>query len=259
MIRWLAPLLGVIAFVYGLITLAPVANLVAWFAPQSLPVTISGLSGTLVQGRVTGVVEGQRRWVDEARWQLSPWTLLTARLRYQLEGEALGSVFTGQVQASPGGTLALADTQAAGNLKQLLQAIGQGFLPIDGQFRLTLMDLTVRDQWPQQIDGVLTLQGVVSTLLRDPLVLGDFEAVLSTEPGADDQPPTLLATVSALDGPLEVNGTARQYADRRQAADLRVRAKADAPPILRNMLNSLGRPDAEGWYRIQRSGRLPLP
>ena len=257
MIRWLAPLLALAAFLYGLVVMAPVSALYGWFAPDPLPVRLSSLDGTLVKGRMAGLSQGPRQFVDEANWQLRPGALLLGSLRYQLDGQALGSVFSGQVRATPTGRLGVDGLQAAGSVKALLQALGQGFLPVDGQFRLDIDEATVHRQWPQSLSGTLTLQGMVSTLLRDPLRIGDFQAVLSTEPGPDDQPPTLLATVQSLDGPLEVEGTARQFADRRQVADLRVRAKADAPPMLRNMLNGLGRPDAQGWYRIQRTGRLP--
>lgn len=257
MIRWLAPLLAIAAFLYGVVVQAPVAALFGWFAPMPLPVQISSLDGTLVDGRIAGLSQGARRYLDEAHWQLQPSSLLTGRLRYTLEGQALGSVFSGQVRATPNGRVGLDDVTAAGNVKDLLRALGQGFLPVDGQFRLVIDEATVRNQWPQSLNGTLTLLNLASTLLRDPLPIGDFQAVLSTEPGPDNQAATLLATVQSLDGPLEVEGTARQYADRRQLADLRIRAKPDAPPMLRNMLSGLGRPDPEGWYRLQRSGRLP--
>ena len=67
------------------------------------------------------------------------------------------------------------------------------------------------------------------------------------------------ANLKSLEGPgWELEGVARQRHDRSHDIDLRMRPRADAPPIIRNpSLNGLGQPDANGWYHLKRQGRMP--
>lgn len=256
-LRWLAPLLGLLGLFVGLVIYAPAGTLYGWVVPADAPVAVSNLSGTLFGGRAGAVVQQGQVRVENLTWRWAPGGLLGGRVAYALAGQALGAPFTATVGVSPTGRLHAAPLLASGDIKQLATALGQGFLPVSGRWRVDLEQLVVKDQWPEVLVGVATVQDARWTLMRDPLVIGDFEAVLSTEAGADGGPPTLLATVRSLRGALEVEGTARQFPDRRQRADLRVRPAADAPPMIVNLLRGIGRPDAEGWYRIQQEGRLP--
>jgi general secretion pathway protein N len=256
-IRWLAPLLALIALLIGLVIHAPAATLYAWFAPEPSAVEVRNLSGTLYQGRAAAVLQQGQLRAENLAWTLQPGALLGARLSYALSGQALGGPFTARLGATPTGRVHAAPLLASGDINRLLVSIGQGFLPLAGQWRLELERLVIKDQWPEELVGVATVQNASWTLMRDPLVIGDFEALLSTEADPAGGPPTLLATVRSLRGALEVEGTARQFADRRQRADLRVRPAADAPPMVANLLRGIGRPDAQGWYRIQQDGRLP--
>lgn len=259
MSRWWLPLtLGLMAFGFGLVVFAPAATLHGWLYPAQAPVSLRGVSGTLPAGRVGAVLQQGQVRAENVEWRLKPWSLLGLTPRVQLQGRALGAPFAGEVSASPTGRLGVHGLQASGDIKTVLTAFQQGFLPVDGLWRLEMDELQLKDEWPQTVDGRLTLQGLRWTLMRDPLVIGDFEALLSTEPGPQGAPPTLLATVRSLEGAaLQVEGTARQFADRRQLAELRLKPAPGAPPLIANLLNGLGAPDTEGWYRLRREGRLP--
>lgn len=252
---WLAPLLGVIAFLIGVVAMAPAATLWQW-APQPLPIQVERLSGTMINGRLQGLMQQQRRLAEQISWRWRPAALFGAGWGYVIEGQVLGGSALGQVKATPWGTLSVDDLRAGGDVRTLLQAIGQDFLPVNGRWRLDLDHAAARGQWPTAVDGTVTLSGLTWALGRNPIVLGDIEAVLSDEPG-DDGHAVLVATLKSLEGPLEVEGTARQFFDRRQNVDLRLRPRDDAPPIIRNLLGGLGQPDAQGWYRLQREGRMP--
>ena len=253
---WLAPLVGVIALLLGLVALAPAATLWHWVAPQPPPVQIERLSGTVLNGRLEGLSQQQRRFVERLAWQWRPSALLGAGWGYALDGQALGGALQGRVKATPWGSLVVNDLRAGGDVNPLLQAIGQGFLPVNGRWSLDLLHASARKDWPTAVDGHLRLNQLTWALGRNPIVLGDFQAVLSHEPG-DDGKAVLLATLNSLEGPLEVEGTARQFYDRRHRVDLRLRPRADAPPLIRNLLSGLGQPDANGWYRLQQEGRMP--
>jgi general secretion pathway protein N len=252
---WLAPLLGAITFFIGVLAMAPAATLWRW-APQPSPVQVERLSGTVLNGRLQGLTQQQIRIAEQLSWRWRPGSLLGLGWGYALEGQVLGGTALGHVKATPWGALHIDDLRAGGDVRTLLQAVGQGFLPVNGRWSLNLDHAAARGEWPTAIDGTLTLNQLTWALGRNPVVLGDFEAVLSDEPG-DDGHAVLIATLKSLEGPLEMEGTARQFYDRSHNVDLRLRPRADAPPIIRNLLGGLGQPDAQGWYRLQRQGRMP--
>jgi|TARA_R110000822_G_scaffold49736_5_gene130519 general secretion pathway protein N len=252
---WLAPLLGVTAFIVGLVAMAPAATLWQW-APQPSPVQVERLSGTVLNGRLQGLTQQQRRIAEQLAWRWRPTALFGAAWGYTVEGQVLGGTALGRVKATPWGSVAVDALRAGGDVRTLLQAIGQGFLPVNGRWHLNLDHAAARDQWPTAIDGTVTLTELTWALGRNPIVLGNFEATLSDEPG-DDGHAVLVANLKSLEGPLELEGVARQRHDRSHDIDLRMRPRADAPPIIRNLLNGLGQPDANGWYHLKRQGRMP--
>lgn len=83
--------------------------------------------------------------------------------------------------------------------------------------------------------------------------LGDYELRLSTEDGE------IVAAVTTLAGVLEASGGGRMKPDRSYELSLQLRPRADAPPLVANLLRQLGRPDAQGYYRLQRSGQAGAP
>lgn len=256
--RWSVPVAGVLALMTGLVIYAPAATLYGWFAPEGSPIVVRSISGTALAGRANAVAQQQRVYAEQIEWTLRPLSLLLGQARIDLTGRALGAPFTGTVSAWPNGSTAIRSLQSAGDLKALLTSINQHFLPLAGQWRLELDRLEVKNEWPTAVAGELMLHQLSWTLSRDPMVIGDFAAQLSTEPAPDGGGATVVATLRSLDGAaLQVEGSARQFADRRQSADLRLRPAPGAPPMIVNMLNGIGAPDAEGWYRLQRQGRLP--
>ena len=83
-----------------------------------------------------------------------------------LGGTALGR---GQ-RPRPGAAVAVDALRAGGDVRTLLQAIGQGFLPVNGRWHLNLDHAAARDQWPTAIDGTVTLTELTWALGRNPIV-----------------------------------------------------------------------------------------
>lgn len=246
-------LIGLGVFLGGLVAQAPIASLYAWMQPkEGVPsFQMHGLSGTLAAGRATALsVKGQRA-LSDLDWELRPLWLLAGNLAAQLKAAAGDSVLDGQLRISPSGALKASDLMVAGGLKSLLTAIGQPYLPVDGAARLQADSLEIVDQWPVQAEGRVEIQSLAWTLARDPLPLGDFRADISTE----DE--VIVTELSSLSGPLELKGSARLKPDRSYESDLQLRPKTGASPVLRNLIASNGAPDAQGWYHIQKAGKVP--
>lgn len=247
-------LIAVIAavFLWTLLLQTP-APLVYKFAQRHLgALSLYGIDGRLGDGELRGFSLNGRPFGERLHWQLQPAWLALARLSLHLEGAGLAQL-DGQLQIQPGGLRAHA-LHVEGSLKTLMTASPLGFAAIDGLARLDVRSAKIKNGLPTALDGRLELQNLAWTLAQSPIKLGSFRA--TTEPGGDPQ--TLVAKLETLNGPLESGGQVRLTPkDRRYELDLQLRAKADAEPLLRNLLQSLGQTDTGGWYHLRRSGTLP--
>lgn len=245
-------LAGVIAFLISAVIHAPAAILYAWLVPaEPAPmVTASGLTGNLLQGKASVLRVQQQLLLTELEWTLKPWALLRGRLGYTLQSSDPKLMLAGDAAAGLGGALHLDDFRLTGGVRKVLAAAGQPFVPVDGQLALNVSHLQLSQGWPTVGDGRLQLLGLAWTLARDPVALGDFAVTFSHE--RDE----LVALVSTLSGPLDVNGDGRLKADRSYEIHLQVRPKPDAPPMLMNLMRSLGPADAQGYFHIRQQGQL---
>lgn len=244
-----------LSFALGLVALAPAASVYGWLvgASDTLPVRLHGVTGTLLKGAATQITRGGQIVAADVRWKLSPAHLLLGRAQYHLQTDAPPLLFDGDVGIGLGGTVRVSDARANGELRALAAIAGQTFIPVNGQLGLRFDRLTLADRWPTDALGQIQIIGLSWALGREPAVLGDFEADVEHTDGG------IVARVSSLQGVVDVGGTASVTADRAYALDLQLRALPDAPPMVGSLLQSLGRPDAHGYYRLQRGGSAPAP
>lgn len=249
--RWLIALCALV-FCYTLFTQAPLAFFTGRFMAPGAPVELIGIEGGLGSGSAAGLLIRGQPAARDLHWQLRPLHLLIARAAFHIEGQGDGLVFDGKASMSAGKTLRLSDFRASGSVKPLLAAF-KLFLPIEGSVGLQADALRISKGVPTHAQGHLELAGLTWKLGRDPIVLGDF--VADVAPGDEG----LIAVIKSKSGPLDVSGDARLKPDQSYELHLQIRAKAEAPQPLVNMLASLGPADTQGYYHIRRSGRLAPP
>ncbi len=242
--------IAVVVFVASLIAQAPAATLYAWFKPKEpTPVELLGLQGTISAGRASGLNINSRSALNNLNWTLQPWRLLLGQLGFHLESRG-DTTLDSHIALSIFGSTRVNDTQGVMNLKTLLAAVGQPFLPLDGQAGLQLKSLRLRSNQIKSADGRIEIRGLAWTLAQEPIVLGDFAATVTTE---ND---TIIAKLEPLAGSLELSGTAKLSPDQSYDAQLQLRAKPNAPPLINSLLGSVGPADAQGWYHIRKQGKL---
>lgn len=241
---------AVVTFVVGLILLAPAAVLYGWIKPKLAQTTVelAGVEGSLREGSVAAVLVGGRPLVDKLHWHLSLAELLIGRIGLDLDSSG-ATVLDGHISKGFA-SLRAHDLRIATGLKPLLAASGQAFAPLDGQASLELTRLKLRGNWPSDAEGSLHIQNLAWTLARDPVALGDYQA--DFKPDGND----IVALVHTLAGALDVNGDARVKPDHSYELHLQLRPKPGAPPLIVNMLSSLGQPDPQGYYHLRREGKL---
>lgn len=243
-------LLGLAVFVLAAVLHAPAVQLQRLAAAPlaSSGVTLSGLEGTLSAGRAARVDLRGNPLLHDLGWTLRRAQLLLGRASFWLEGGRDGSRLDGIAFVVPSGALQLRDFTFAAPLTAVLAAAGYPFVPVEGQALLELERLVLRERWPEQARGHVTLRGLSWKLGREPVRLGDYEA------RAEDETAGIKLSVSTLAGALEVRGAGRVGHDREYELHLQMRPRPDAPPMVPNLLRNLGQPDAQGWYHLRQRG-----
>lgn len=247
--------LGLLVFFATLVWRAPAATLYGWMAGSdgASAIAISGIEGTLSTGKAQALSYRQRPLLQDFEWRLKPLWLLLGRPAAGVRS-AEGVLVDGNVQLRPLGDVVLSDFRLNGPLKPILAAIGQPFLPVDAQLGANIAKLRLDDGFPESASGNLNVQGLAWKLGREPVLLGDYEAIV-----VDDKE-NIAVTIRSLAGALDVSGDAHLNRDRTWDVHLQLRAKAGAAPAIVNLLPSLGQPDTQGFYHLRRSGNLaPQP
>lgn len=242
--------IAVVVFISSLIAQAPAATLYAWFKPKApSPVELIGVQGTVKQGRASGINVNNNSALNNLSWTLQPWRLLLGQLAFHLESHG-DTAIDSHVALSAFGATRISDTQGLMSIKSLLSAIGQPYLPLDGQASLQLKGLRLKSNQIKSADGRIEIRSLAWTLAQEPIVLGNFAATVTTENDV------VLVKLEPQSGPLELTGSAKLLPDQSYEAQFQLRPKPDAPPMLINMLSSIGPADAQGWHHIRKQGKL---
>lgn len=242
--------LALLVFFYALLMHAPATNLYAWFAPRNNPVQLAGIGGTLKHGSVAAISFDGHPVLKNLQWHLHPLWLLLGRVAMQLQGGDGSTRLDGNLQLSSG-TLRAGPLKLGTDLKSVLTQAGFRFLPVDALAQLDLQHLRLDRNRLRDLQGHLQLHNLRWDMGRTTLQLGDFSADATT-----DAQGVVNAVINSVSGPLDLSGKASLSADSNYRIDLRLKAKPGAPPQLVDMLRSLGRPGAEGYYEIHNKGRL---
>ena len=245
--KWLFIVAG-LALLIGLVSRMPAAVALNWALPDS--VETRGISGSIWRGTIAALrVNGTS--LGPLSWQLRPLALLTGRIGADIEAGLPGGFFAGEVALS-GERIRIRDARAALDLAPVtrLSTIG----PSEGSVRLTIREAEMDKLWPVRLDGEMVLSD-----LRYPPVgtqpLGSYR--LQFDPALSSDPAFPIAgSLSALDGPFDVDGRLLLGDGRSYSMRATVAAKPDTDQQMRNALRILGPAGPDGGYQLSFDGNL---
>lgn len=238
-----------VAFALTLIANIPASLLYLAFKPKDARAEVHGLQGAWTDGALSGISLNGRLVAQDLHWRLKPLHLLLGRVAVRLSGGGQIATLEGTV-ASSLASKRLSGFRFAGGIKNLAAAAGYAYVPIDGQAGGELDKLVFTKDGLDTAEGSLEIKGLLWTLSRDPLLLGDFRAEFSTTPEA------ITAVIQSPSGPLEASGSARLLPDQSYEVDILLKPKPGASELLLNYLRTLGAPDAAGNYHLRQRGKL---
>lgn len=244
-------LAGLAALAFGLVARMPAAFVADW-ADSNIPgLTVSGASGTALDGRVQHVLY-KGLPLKNVRWHIQPWSLLVG----ELQAEIRIATDTGGIQATISRSLfadglTITDVHGSASLGWLAQRAGYTFIPISGRLSLDLKRVALTSAGQiKAVTGQATVSDVYWQLIRPPALLGRFSAKITSESG------TVTVKITDSDGPLAVKGSAQLQPNNVYQLTVRLRPRTSADPRVKQLISELGNANANGWYRISTQGRL---
>ncbi len=241
-------------FVAGVFVLAPANKIVGLSGIAEQPqVRISGVDGRLLAGVVSQISSGNLQ-LSDVHWSLRPAALLGGKVAADLGFKIQSAIpANGQVSAGLNGAVTLTDWRSQLGLQDLKPLLNLPFLPVDGHAAIQLDEARIgTNQRPEYLLGSLHLSNVKWTLLKPAVALGAFRIDFTTD---DQGVITGVVTDEAAD--IGVNGTITLNPDGSYVADLALAPRAQTPPMIRNTLPTMGRPNPDGSYPVKQQGRIP--
>ena len=242
---------GLAGLLFCLIAYIPAPLLYHWLRDDwGNQVQVYGVGGYLWRGHAARVnLAGIELQSVEWRWR--PQALLIGRFSRTITAQTAGGTLQAVV-SNPvlGNRLTISHARGSLPVEQLGQVIGFSALPFSGMLRLELERLQLRNGQLWLAEGSGDVDNLSFNFSTPPAVLGNYHAELDTR----DQVVQLLLTTTA--GHVEADGSGRISREGQYELSLKLRPRATAPASVANLLQALGKPDAEGWHLLNRKGQL---
>jgi hypothetical protein len=241
---WLAALV----FLLTLLVRLPASLLL-----DHLPGTLrcSSAYGTLWRGSCAELVAGPRR-LSGVNWTLHPAALLRARVALDLASADPAASGQAYVEWQPGGELLIEHLAATLAPSQLTGLLPTGW---SASLQLAIAHARVRERHLVALEGTLDLQQL--QLLAPRTAFGSFELAFPKVSAADPRAEApMRGTLRDLDGPLSMRGQMQLSPGGSYELEAKVAAHEDADPGLRQLLELLGPPDAQGARDFSFAGTL---
>lgn len=238
---------------YGLFLLwhTPAATLLGLISSQLPGLSVAHIEGSAIAGQAGDVQLGERS-IGTLRWQLRPLGLLRGKLEYHLYMREPDVAVDAIASIGWDRQLRLYDVSGSLPLPKAISLAGRPPPPLNGELQLAIDELLLdRRGKPQAARGMVQLRDAHTSFGRT-LQLGDVALRLSTEDTV------IRGDFKDAGGPLELIGFLTLDSNNIYHFNSQVGLRDTDSQDLRQALNLLGRPDSDGRWRLQRSGKLTL-
>jgi len=242
---------GLLCLLLFMLVRFPADKAFAWLAPAN--VNGFGISGTVWSGKASLIsIAGLQ--LRNTEWDVAPWRLLVGKLSGPFRTRWGGGFIEADGGIGLTGTISLSDVRGGFDIAPLNSILGMP--EIGGIANLDLSEVVIKDSWPQSVVGRGELRSLSSSLMgrSGAQFIGDVGFVFNTDKETDQN--TVTGQLQDTGGPLQLNGTLVLTPPRNYELKTRIKARAQAPEALRNNLDFLGAPEADGTRVFQLAGSL---
>lgn len=245
--RWSWLALGVGAYLAFALSTFPAGTAVSWFVPA--PVALNGIQGTVWSGSAaSGTIGGLL--VQDVRWHVRAWTLLTGRVGANVEARLADGFLNTGITAS---TSRVQFNDLRGGTSLATLALMLPVRGMRGQASVALSSLELENGWPEHILGELKLAALeIANGNSNSVPLGDYTVTFGEAPAR-----SIAARFVDNGGPLEVAGTLVVNPAREYTFDALIKPRSGAPQQLVDGLNVMtAEPNSDGRRRLTLTGSL---
>lgn len=243
-------LIGLASFLFFLLLNIP-ANVAYpyWkqYMGKSVPVELSGVSGSIWDGEASVRVERQQ--LDQLHWDFSFLSLLMARLNLDWTLQAAGGQGQGTL-SKRFGSVALEDVKAEFPVKDLARLFNLESLSADGTLSIDVDALNLEQGFIVSALGKVSWQNAEFAIFK-PIKLGSMEVTFEPDENG------VKGVLKDKGGPVEADGllTLSSTGEYKLSASVRVRDTTQKDLVA--AVNSIGKTGSDGKIRLNYSGKMP--
>jgi len=245
-------LLGIVAFLVTIVALFPAAPVVDRIRPQLGPIALEGVNGKLYKG----VIDTVRSTDDliplefqNVGWALAPQQLLKGTgAAFSFDG--YGGSGQGMATRGWGGSIDITDLEFNAQAKALEPLLPVPIASFTGELVGDIARVSLVDNLFSEAKGKLTWNNA-ALVTPIPTSLGTVE--VDIEPNNKQ---AHVVTLKAAGGDVAMDGSVTLSANGDFTADVLFTPAPSASEPVRNGLRQMGRADAQGRVRLQRTGNV---
>ena len=249
---WLV-LVGLLAYIIGMVAFFPAAPVIDRLRPQLGPVALEGVQGKLYKGVINSVRSTDDLLpieLSNVGWTLAPRTLLNASAGAAFRFDAYGGQGEGLAARKWNGDLKISDFQFNAMAKQLEILLPVPIASFDGELSGDISDISLADQLLTRFEGTLRWS---DALLESPVRTSLGNVQIEIVPNANQSHEL---TISASGGDVSMDGTVTLTLSGDFSANVLLTPAPNAPGAVLNGLRQIGRADEQGRVRFVREGNV---
>ncbi len=242
-------LAGIIAYFVFLVTTIPAGPVIRMFE-NSLPITMSNISGTLWNGRAGMIETRQNVTLRNVRWSFLPSRLLLASAALDVSAELNDNPLTTRLSAGITGRLALDDLALELDAADVQPLIALPIGKLSGVFKLRVNSASFKQGEVPRVDGAIDWNQAAVTV-AETAQLGNVSVLVNER---DESP--LAARISNTGGDLSINGDFTTTAQGQYTLKLNMKPGNTASDNLVSSLEMFSRKQRNGEFVINNAGNL---
>jgi general secretion pathway protein N len=246
-------LLGIIAFFVTVLVLFPAAPVVDRVRPQLGPVALEGVNGKLYKG----VIDTVRSTDDllplefqNVGWAFAPKTLLKGGAGASFSFDGYGGSGQGMATRAWNGSIDITDFNFNAQAKALEPLLPVPIASFSGELIGNIQKVSLVNNLLAEAQGQLTWKNAA---LQTPIPTSLGTVEVDIKPQGEN---AHVVTLKAAGGDVAMNGTVTLSLNGDFNANILFTPTQSASAAVRNGLRQMGRADAQGRVRFQRTGNV---
>ena len=240
---------GIIAYFIFLLTTIPAAPVINLFK-NSLPVTISNVSGTLWNGQAGTVRTQQNLTLKNIEWSFLPWRLLLFNVAFDVNAEYNNKPLSSRLSTGISRNLYVDNLNMKLDATDIAAIVSLPLGELSGEFHVRVNNAVLAQGAVPVIDGTLNWNQA-SVTIAETADLGNVSILINEK---DDSP--LAASISNKGGHLSLEGKLTTTIQGDYSLQLTMKPNTSASDNLVSSIAMFARKQRDGNFILNNSGNL---